>query len=136
MNKNLFAVLVLAIVLLMASHPMYAHHSVAQFDMEHLTDVTGTVTKFEWSNPHTYIYLDVKGDKGTGVKWITELRSVPNLSRVGWKRDTLKPGDKISAHGHRAKDGRTFMIIARIELANGQVLTNGPESLSQASPGR
>jgi hypothetical protein len=135
-NKNLLAMLVLTIVLLMDSHRVYAHHSVAQFDMEHLTDVTGIVTKFEWSNPHTYIYLDVKGDKGAGVKWITELRSVPNLSRVGWTRDTLKPGDKIIAHGHRAKDGRAFMIIARIELANGQVLTNGPESLSQTSHGQ
>jgi hypothetical protein len=114
---------------------MYAHHSVAQFDMDHLTSVTGAVTKFEWSNPHTYVYLDVKDDKGTTVKWVTELRSVPNLSRVGWTRDTLKPGDKITAHGHRAKDGRAFMIIARIDLANGQVLTNGPESLSQTSRG-
>jgi hypothetical protein len=134
-NKNLLVALVLAVAVLMASHPMDAHHSVAQFDMDHLTSVTGTVTKFEWSNPHTYVYLDVKDDKGTTVKWVTELRSVPNLSRVGWTRDTLKPGDKITAHGHRAKDGRAFMIIARIDLANGQVLTNGPESLSQTSRG-
>lgn len=136
MTRNRLALPGLLLFCLLIAPVIDAHHSVAQFDMVHITTVSGTVTQFEWSNPHSYIYLDVKGDNGRVVKWLTEMRSVPNLSRAGWNHSTLKPGDTIIAHGHRAKDGRAFMVIDRVELPDGRVLTNGPETLSQPAGGR
>ena len=129
MTRNVRIVSGLILFSLLVARAVDAHHSVAQFDMTHITTVAGTVTEFEWSNPHSYIHLDVKGDNGHAAKWLIEMRSVPNLSRAGWNHSTLKPGDMIVAHGHRAKDGRAFMVIERVELASGQVLTNGPETL-------
>jgi hypothetical protein len=85
--------------------------------------VKGTVTQFEWTNPHAYIYLDVKDDKGNVVNWAAELGSLGMLSRVNWRRDTVKVGDQITAFGNRAKDSRTSMRLDKIVFANGQELS-------------
>jgi len=85
--------------------------------------VKGTVTNFEWSNPHAYIYLESKDDKGKVVKWTAELASLGMLSRVNWKRDTVKPGDEITIYGNRAKNGNTIMRLEKITFANGQELS-------------
>lgn len=116
-----FLALLAASVLLCA--PLFAHHSTAEYDMSTLTSIKGTVTKFEWSNPHAYIYLDVKDDKGNAVQWTAELASLGMLARVNWKRDTVKPGDEITVSGNRAKDGRAVMRLDKIIFANGQELS-------------
>jgi hypothetical protein len=90
--------------------------------MTHTTTVKGTVTGYEWTNPHAYIYLDVTDDKGNIEKWTTELPALGILTRDGWRRDTLKPGDQITAVGNRAKDGRMFVRLEKIVFANGQEL--------------
>jgi hypothetical protein len=108
---------------ILASSPAFAHHSTAEYDMTATTSVKGTVTKFEWSNPHAYIYIQVKDDKGAIVEWTAELASIGMLNRVNWKRDTVKPGDEITIHGNRAKDGRTVMRLEKIAFANGQELS-------------
>ena len=102
---------------------VFAHHSTAEYDMNTLSSVKGTVTKFEWSNPHAYIYLDVKDDKGNVVQWTAELASLGMLARVNWKRDTVKPGDEITVSGNRAKDGRTVLRLDKVIFANGQELS-------------
>lgn len=79
--------------------PLLAHHSTAAFDMEHSVTITGTVTKFYWTNPHSYVDLDVAGEH-----WRMELEAVNLLKRQGWAKDTLKVGDRISCTGARAKD--------------------------------
>jgi hypothetical protein len=122
-NMKRFMVLVALTCLSMVSRPIFAHHSVAEYDMTHLTPVKGAVTQFEWSNPHAYIYLDAKDDKGNVEKWTIELASLGMLSRVNWKRDTVKPGDQITAYGNRSKDGRTLMRLDKIVFANGQELS-------------
>jgi len=91
--------------------------------MTALTSVKGTVTKFEWSNPHAYIYLDTKDDKGNVAEWTVEMASIGMLSRVNWKRDTLKPGDEITAYGNRAKNGKNAMRLDKIVFASGQELS-------------
>ena len=91
--------------------------------MTTVTPVKGTVTKFEWSNPHAYIYIEAKDDKGNVVEWTAELASLGMLARVNWKRDTVKPGDEITIYGNRAKDGRTLMRLEKIAFANGQELS-------------
>jgi len=118
---------VLRTVLLIAgmgalSRPAFAHHSSAAFDLEHPITVKGTVTKFEWSNPHAFIYLDVKNAKGAVEEWRVEANSPNMLSRVGWKRDALNEGDQISVTGAPAKNGTQVMRLASVMLSNGQKL--------------
>ncbi len=112
-----------ALLLLSLGGAAYAHHGfVSWFDMSRSTTVKGTVTSFDWTNPHAYIYLDVKDEKGATEKWSIELGAIAMLSRAGWRRDTLKPGDEITAIGNRAKDGKPIMHLAKILFANGQEL--------------
>ena len=91
--------------------------------MTALTTVKGTVTQFEWSNPHAYIHIESKDDKGNVTEWTAELASLGMLSRVSWKRDTVKPGDEITIYGNRAKNGKTLMRLDKIAFANGQELS-------------
>jgi len=101
----------------------FAHHSTAEYDMTSLTSVKGTVTKFEWANPHAYIYIEAKDDKGATISWTAELASIGMLARVNWKRDTVKPGDEITIVGNRAKDGRMVMRLDKIVFSSGQELS-------------
>lgn len=119
--RSRFVVFPVAVILLLAG-AVYAHHATASFDMTHSMTVKGTVTSFEWTNPHVYIYVDVKGDKGTTEKWSIEMASTGMLSRAGWRRDTVKPGDEITVIGNRAKDGRPFIHLSKLVFANGQEL--------------
>jgi len=122
-NRKRFLLLCVLAWFVVVSTPLLAHHSIAEYDMTALTSVKGTVTKFEWSNPHAYIYLEAKDEKGNAVEWTAELASIGMLSRVNWKRDTVKPGDEITMTGNRAKNGRTVMRLDKIAFANGQELS-------------
>ncbi|MFM2124276.1 MAG: hypothetical protein RL328_727 [Acidobacteriota bacterium] len=79
--------------------PLAAHHSTAPFDMTYFTEVNGKVVQFRWQNPHSYIDLEVDGKL-----WLLEAESLNLLTRNGWTKDTLKPGDTITCTGARAKD--------------------------------
>ena len=122
-NKPLIFPATVVLLLLSLTGSTFAHHGfVSWFDMSRSVTVKGTVTSFDWTNPHAYIYLDVKDDKGAIVKWSAELGAIPMLTRAGWKRDTLKPGDEITMTGNPAKDGKPVMHLDKIVLANGQEL--------------
>lgn len=120
MNTKRFKYLLALAGLVLASSPVFAHHSTAEYDMTTLSSVKGTVTKFEWGNPHAYLYLEAKDEKGTVVEWTAEMASIGMLSRVNWKRDTVKPGDEITVYGNRAKNGKNVMRLDKIVLASGQ----------------
>jgi uncharacterized protein DUF6152 len=121
--------LVAAAALGVVSFPMCAHHGASMFQMDQLITVKGTVTSFDWSNPHAMIYADVKDDKGNVQKWAIETRGGPNvLTRAGWTKDTLKPGDQVTFVGHPAKNGTTSMRLAKVVLPNGQELNPEPHS--------
>jgi hypothetical protein len=122
-TKRFLFLFVLAAALILTSRPAFAHHSIAEYDMTALTTVKGTVTQFEWSNPHAYIHIESKDDKGNVTEWTAELASLGMLSRVNWKRDTVKPGDEITIYGNRAKNGKTLMRLEKIAFANGQELS-------------
>ena len=106
--------------LLLAAVPLAAHHSTAMYDLIHGTIVTGVVTRFEWQNPHTRIALEVTGENNEPEHWIVELESRSTLGHLGWNKDTVKPADRITVTGGRAKDG-TFRIRALwVELSDGR----------------
>lgn len=123
MRKNLVALAARAFFLLSLAGVAHAHHGIASwFDMSRSATVKGTVTGFDWTNPHAYIYLDAKGEKGATQKWTAEMGSVGTLVRAGWRRNTLKPGDEITLVGKLAKDGKPRMILDKVVLASGQEL--------------
>lgn len=100
----------------------YAHHGIATWvDMSRSAAVKGTVTGFDWTNPHSYIHFEVRAEKGA-TKWTAEMGSVGTLVRAGWTRNTLKPGDEITLFGKLAKDGKARMILDKVVLADGQEL--------------
>jgi len=101
---------------------LVAHHSTAEYDLKHPATATGVVTRFEWSNPHSIIYLDSAADDGTVEHWVIEIDSPNALERLGWSKDSLKPGDKVKCSGARAKNGSPRMRCTQVELGNGTVL--------------
>ena len=107
-RANLIA---LAGFVLTVSVPVLAHHGTAAFDMVSVTTVKGTVTKFEFMNPHALIYIDVAGNKGEIEHWIAEESSNNHLSRTGWDKNTLKVGDQVTVAGHRARNGARVLEL-------------------------
>ena len=103
-----------------------AHHSVqAEFDLAKPVTITGTVTKVEWINPHSYLYMDVD-DKGTTKRWSFEMAGPGALRRAGLSRSDrggLKAGDTITVNGILAKDGSDFGLVKNIKLPDGRVFT-------------
>lgn len=107
------------------STPLLAHHGEANYDTDKPVSIKGTVTQFEFINPHVQISLDVKNDKGEIEKWVGEARSPAMLSRYGgWDKDTIKVGDVITFYGHRTKNGTPFMRLEKIVKADGTELPN------------
>jgi hypothetical protein len=104
LKNNLFSLFAVALGLLVTG-PALAHHGTAAFDMEKLTIVKGTVTKFEFMNPHAIVYIDVIGRNGNVEHWMAESSSNNHLSRGGYDKNALKPGDQVAVTGHRAKNG-------------------------------
>jgi len=108
--------------------PTYAHHSFpAQYDETQPVELTGTVTRVEWTNPHIFIYIDVADEEsGEVVNWALEMGGPNSLLRLGWKRDSLKPGDEISVEGSLARDGSPLANAETIiMIATGQRMLAG-----------
>lgn len=110
-------VLLLALIL---AAPAFAHHSTTMYNMTSPVTVTGVVKRFEWTNPHAFIFLEVKDEKGNPVEWEVEMMSLNHLRGYGWTRDTVKPGDVISCTGGAAKNGATSMISSYMKMADGR----------------
>ena len=121
------AVLVVGVGLLLAGRPVVAHHAfAAEFDAEKPVKLTGSVTKLEWTNPHAWIYIDVKDETGTVANWAFELASPNGLMQSGWTRFSLKPGDVVTVEGTRAKNGSTKANAQTVILGStGQKLFAG-----------
>jgi hypothetical protein len=102
--------------------PASAHHSFAMFDSDKTVPLKGTVKEFQWVNPHTWLHIMAPDATGKIVEWKIEGRSPNVLSRRGWRKDMIKPGDKVTLMIHPMKDGTAAGAITRITLANGQEL--------------
>ncbi len=121
---------VLAIVLGLSAMPALAHHSfAAEYDNKKPVDLTGTVTKVEWMNPHARFYLDVKDEtSGKVTNWEFELGSPNGLMRQGWTRNSMKIGDSINVQGSLAKDGSNLANARTVKLSDGRKLFAGSAS--------
>ena len=126
MNCRLAATVAIFGVLAVVA-PVLAHHSVqAQFDLNKPFTVTGIVTRVEWINPHSYVFLDVKDDKGNVKHWAFEMAGPGALRRAGLSRADrggLKTGDTITVNGVLAKDGSDSGLIRDLKLPDGRVFT-------------
>lgn len=127
MKNRLFAALAGAVVLLMVSGPLFAHHAGSLYDREHPVTLTGTVTKYLMINPHAQIHFEVKDANGNVETWVAETAGPQRLLRVGWNKNSLKPGDKITVTGAQFKDGRKYLSIFKLEGGSVPVLTEGAE---------
>ena len=123
MRVKPFAFFVLAVGTFLVPGPVSAHHGNAAYDSKTLTTLNGTVTDFQFMNPHSEIYFDVTDAAGKTQKWIAESLGVASLSRSGWTRNMLKPGDQIKVTGNLARNGSYTMRLARIVLPNGKELS-------------
>lgn len=125
MRRKLLAMLV-GVTALGAAAQVAAHHSfAAEFDANAPFELTGTVTKIEWANPHTFFYIDLQNAEGGYENWAMEMGSPNGLMRRGWTRDTLAVGDVVTVTGSRAKDGSFKGNARSVTLSTGQRLFAG-----------
>jgi Family of unknown function (DUF6152) len=106
--------------------PAGAHHSfAAEFDGAKRVVFEGVVTRVEWTNPHSYFFLNVKQDDGHTVNWAFEIAGPNMLSHLGWKRDSLKVGDRVKVSAYPAWDGAKIASARTLVLADGTKLLAG-----------
>jgi hypothetical protein len=103
-----------------------AHHSFSMFDQTKPITLSGTVTAFEWTNPHAYIEIDVPEEKGGVKHWSIELGSTSILLQSGWKFNVLKKADKVTARISPLRNGQPGGLLIQVTLPDGRVLGNGP----------
>jgi len=126
--KPKLAILAATAGLLLAAAPLLAHHSfAAEYDGTKPIKVTGTVTKFDMTNPHSWVYLDVKDADGKMVNWGFETASPNALFRRGFKKDFLKPGNVVTIEGFLAKDGSHTGNAQKLLMPDGNTVILGTE---------
>jgi hypothetical protein len=108
---------------LVVSAPTVAHHGNSAYDMSKSVSMKATVTKFEYSNPHTQVYYDVTDDKGNVEHWVAETTNPAMLNRVGWSRDTLKAGDQVTLFVNPNKVGAKITFLQKVVFSDGKELS-------------
>jgi hypothetical protein len=118
-----------ALALLLTAMRLSAHHAfAAEYDEHKRVSVSGTVAKFEWTNPHAWLYVDGRDEGGKVARWSFEMGSPGGLISRGWRRSELKKGDQITVEGYGAKDGRNTANAGAVTLPDGRKLFGGFQS--------
>ena len=120
MNTRIIALALAAAALLLGPSAVLAHHGAATFDTVGEITLKGTVTEWVWSNPHSILRIDVKGEDGTVKNWSVATANVADLSKRGWTRKTLNPGDQVTVLIQPAKSGAPVGMIRNVVLADGR----------------
>jgi hypothetical protein len=124
MNIRIMGAGLLATALLSA--PAFSHHSNVAFEVTKVDTITGVVTNFQWSNPHTWLKVMVSDGKGGNAEWGLEGRAPGVLLRAGWSKKALVPGETVTVDYSPARDGTKTGLIARVTKADGTILANAP----------
>jgi hypothetical protein len=122
MKRKIIFSLLIAVTSLAASYPTLAHHGTAAYDTSKTVTVKATMTDFRFINPHVQLFFDVRNDKGDVDKWQAELTAPNKLTRAGWDKHTLKPGDPITATGYVSKNDPHTMWINKLIGPDGEAL--------------
>ena len=131
-NKKIW--MLVASLALGCAIPLAAHHSfAAEFDGSKAIRLQGKLTKIEWTNPHSYFYMDVTDDNGAVANWSCEAGSPGALSRRGFKRGDIKLGDTLIVDGYQAKDASHVIDARRVTLPDGRIISGG--SAGDGGPG-
>jgi hypothetical protein len=124
LRKILTAGLVLAVACMRMPVSGFAHHGTAEYDNSKTISLHGTVTAFKYLNPHVLIDFTVKDENNQAAEWTAESQSPNLLSRRGWSRSTLKPGDEVVLTGHPVKNGAHAMTVQKVVFADGRETPN------------
>jgi hypothetical protein len=119
MKGNTFFLLALMIGLAIVSTPILAHHGSSVYDTK-LTTYKGTVTDFQFMNPHSEVWFDVTGADGKVEKWTGEAPSLTTMARLGWTKSIFKPGDQVTFTGNVAKSGTKIMRLRKVVFPSGK----------------
>lgn len=135
-STRIWGVLV-ALLLASAAFPASAHHSAAPFDMTKPVSLQGTVEKWVWSNPHSWLYIRVVKANGSQEIWGLEAGSTGMLARIGWGAHDMKPGDKVTVTVAPERDGKPIGSLMQVQLATGRVLSvpSAPPPGAEPPPG-
>jgi hypothetical protein len=132
MKRNQLVVLAAVGSLVMLSGSVMAHHGVAGYDMTKTITLHGTVSKFDWSNPHVVVFVDAKNDSGEMQHWTIEFAAPVHMARAGWSKNAMKAGDDITIDTHPSRNGAPIGISSTITfilkaVINGQALPSHVE---------
>jgi hypothetical protein len=128
------AVLAAALSFSVAAPPVFAHHSFGLFDMSKTAEVEGTIVKLEWSNPHCWLFLASGPSDTAPVNYGFEMTSVGEMTRRGWTKTSVKPGDKVKVTYHPVRDGRPAGYMMSVMTDTGKYIGRPPEGLNAPSP--
>jgi len=120
MKGLLIFTLAIAAGLLLCPIPMLAHHGTTAYDHSKTLKLKGTVTRFDWANPHASLEWDAKTESAGVEHWVVELTSPGMLTRSGWHHDSLKVGDDVTVYFHPSKNGTKFGLFQRVVFADGR----------------
>ena len=124
-NRTGLGVRVASVAMLLGTVAAQAHHSFAMFDHDHQIKISGTVTHFQWTNPHVYIDLDVPSDQGDPKHYTIECANPGILDRIGWKFNMIRAGDKITTIIAPLRTGEPGGLLKQVTLADGRKFENG-----------
>jgi len=106
----------------LSSTAAFAHHSFAAFDMDNKVTIEGDVAEVQWTNPHTWIEVNVPNENGEIERWGVEFNSPNNLTRQGWRRDTIQAGDHVTFVISPMRDGRLGGLFYEVTLSDGRLI--------------
>jgi hypothetical protein len=119
---NIRTILLAGFAASLIAAPAVAHHSFAMFDASKVVTLNGTVKSFEWTNPHMWLTVTVPQATGQPIEYPLEMQGIAGAVKLGWKRDTARPGDKISVNIHPLRDGTHGGQLLSVVLGSGQKL--------------